>query len=419
MYAAVYLGRDRSISWAARTLVVLVALAVLAVAPAPAQSQMLCGLVKCAPDQPSAGGGGGAAACPQIGDVDLNPANAPAAPRLDTPLIDRRPDGRVPWGFTDPDYTDGTITVDRELRLNRIAGSNLSKVTLHWGAIERERGHAQFDHFDDVYCALVGAGIRPLFMLYTSPKWAVPGCSDAAGCIAPPANAYLPDLRRFAEQLAIRYPKAAAVEVWNEPNRPTRWPKPDPVRYTQVLKAVFQGVNDGNPDLPVLGGAMSVDEADKPDGTLAALPFLDDVYAAGGGAYMDAVSLHAYPRLPQSKGGDRYDLLVGGVRDIAARYDGPGRRHIWVSETGGHVVSDDANWGFTEQTQADNLIDIYQRADAAPDVDAVIFHKLMDTDGFGWVQETRYSDRYRPRPVFCRFANLVGQGFDCSQQIRF
>jgi hypothetical protein len=393
----------------------------------PAPAQILCGVFRCDPEPGGGGGddgGGGsgiaAPACSQIGRVDLNPANDPAVPTLDTPLIGRRPEGRIPWGFAGLAYTHGDITSEREFRLHRMSGSSLAKVTLNWGAVEAERGNPKFDGYDRKYCALLAARITPVFMIYTTPDWAAPGqCPNDGECLVPPSAAHLPDLRRFAEQLAIRYPLAAAVEVWNEPNRDARWTNPDPARYAEVLHAVFQGVNDGNPDIPVLGGAMSVAEADQPDGSLAAIPFLDGVFAAGGGASMDGISLHAYPRMPGSSGGDRYDVLVGGARAVAARYDGAGRRHIWVSETGGHIKLNDSDFGFSEEAQSEILEDIYRRSDAAPDVDAVIFHQLMNGDGYGWVKMADALGRYRPRPVFCRFADMFGPSIDCSQPIRF
>lgn len=421
VYAAVLLQVGRTKLWTVGLLALALVAGFVGMAT-PARAQMLCGVFKCDAD-PGNGGGTAAPECTQIGTSDRNPANTPATPTLDTPLIERGPDGRIPWGFAGLGYPKGWISPEREFRLHDIAGSTLAKVTLAWDGVEGERGNPQFGSYDRKYCALLADGIQPVFMIYSTPDWAAdPGvCSGDGECLAPPSDAHLPDLRRFAEQLAIRYPQAAAFEVWNEPNHGYRWIDPDPARYTQMLRAVFEGVNNGDPGIPVLGGAMSVHEKPKAedDGTIPAIEFIDRVFAAGGGDYMDAVSLHAYPRLPGSSGGDRYEILVGGVRSVAARYDGPGRRHIWVSETGGHVEKNEADWGFTEEAHAEILEDIYRRSNASGDVDAVIYHQLMNGDGYGWVKLANATGKYMPRPVYCRFADMFGPAIDCNRAIRF
>ena len=49
--------------------------------------------------------------------------------------------------------------------------------------------------------------------------------------------------------VAQRYPEAAAIEIWNEPNVHWFWrPRPDPARYTELLVEALRGDQGRRPE---------------------------------------------------------------------------------------------------------------------------------------------------------------------------
>src|SRR5690606_3174771 len=155
------------------------------------------------------------------------------------------------------------------------------------------------------------AGVRIDWHITGIPAWAAPFglCSDP--CVRPPQDEHLPALRRFAEAAAIRYPGAAAFEAWNEPNLKSYWKDdPDPEDYEPVLEAISAGVKDGNPRAPVLGGALSNNPTDEPNGNLSLRTYLSRMLELGAADHMDGLSLHAYPVAGIGEEGDQFSAAL-------------------------------------------------------------------------------------------------------------
>jgi len=365
-------------------------------------------------------------ACTQIGTTDLNPTNTPQAPTLGVPLVPRRPDGAIPWGFTALQSTvDAGIGRSRELALNRLTGTDVTKITVTWGAIERTRGVRHWNAYDALYCTLLANGQRPLLTILGAPGWAVNNSSVCSftliSCFVPPSNGNLPALRDFIEQLAIRYPSAVGIEAWNEPNVNLYWRRPDPARYVGVLQAIYQGAKNGNPSIPVLGGSLSSHQVTLSDGTMASMDFLQDIYADGAGGWMDGLSMHPYPAVLPSPTPNRFRDLIEQARSIAASYDGPGQRHIWLTEVGVPAKTSPTSWGATEQDQAAWLMDTNDYANASSDIDVELFHSMVDAlneHRYGFVKRPDSQGRYYGRLVYCAFANrFAGRSLNCAAQL--
>ncbi len=360
--------------------------------------------------------------CGALSERDRNPRDRLVPPTRERSLI--RTNGRAPiaFGFNDSAFVAGQIDLATTLRLHEQAGSTVWRLPLDWGTVERTRGQFDFSAMDEIYCRAVNRGIRPLVHLTGIPNWAAESNSPCMErqCIQPPAPAYLPNLTAFAERVAVRYPGLAAIEAWNEPNNRAFWPEPDPRAYVGVLAAVYEGVKAGNPQVPVLGGALSTGSKDNPAvGRVSLQTFLRGMARAGAGRHMDGLSLHPYPRQDLSAAGDLFGAAIETARRFTRVRPGWTDR-LWVTETGIATVRGS---GFSapvsEHEQERTLRAIFTRLVSANDVDAVLFHTLIDPrppipggPGFGWL--TSPAAGLRAKPVFCAFSRAFGRGDDGS-----
>jgi hypothetical protein len=364
------------------------------------------------------------APCDELGERDLNPSQQRVNPRRREPLLPRRSAGRLQIGFNDSAFLAGQATLLEDVALHRAAGSTIWRVPLDWRRLEPRPGEYDFAVADSIYCAALGAGIRPLFHLTGAPGWAAGEAADCQGpCLHPPLPSRLGELRAIAERVAIRYPQAAAIEAWNEPNLRQFWDRPDPHRYVGVLRAIYTGVKNGNPRLPVLGGSLSNNQQNHPLGSLSLSGFLNAMYVAGAARYMDAISFHPYPIHPLADPREHFGLALAQVRSAIARRKSPGARRLWVTEVGAGIVPSPISAPLTAEEQAQLMREIYARLDAAEDVDVAVFHTLVEPNervasprGFGWVTPTTEGGFF-PKPVYCSFAALLAERLDCDEPV--
>lgn len=352
--------------------------------------------------------------CDALSERDMNPENEPVAPIRRRSLIERTEAG-IPFGFNDSAFITGQVDLATTLRLHREVGSTIWRLPLDWGAVEANRGEFDFSSMDEIYCEAIDHGILPLVHLTGIPVWAAEPERPCAGipCVQPPAAEHLPALAAFAERVAIRYPQLAAIEAWNEPNLQDFWPAPDPQAYVGLLAAIYTGAKAGDPNVPVLGGSVSAGLSDNPEtGSLGLRTFFEGMAAAGGGHYMDAVSVHPYPTQPLGAPTESFTPAMAAARSIR---DGAPRwpDRIWVTETGiATLPGSSFSTPVSEAEQERTLTGIYAQLSQAGDVDAVLFHTLVDPGfevpggpGFGWVATP--VEGLTTKPVYCRFAEMT------------
>lgn len=361
-----------------------------------------------ATDCPALGGGSAAGGSVRAG----GPGHRPATGAADD-------DGEPPIGFNSHASLDGAIPIPVEAALQRRAGATLWRVAVDWRFAEPEPGRFELDTHDAIYCEATNRGIRPILHLTGAPDWAADSSArcPVPSCIDPPLPEALGELRSFAAHVARRYPQAAAIEVWNEPNLPTFWTAPDPRRYVEVLAAIAAGVERADAEMPVLGGALSNTGRDDPEtGRYAFERFLSEMYEAGAARHMDGLSFHPYPLRALGSTGERFGQTMWRLRQVIRRA-GDRDRPLWITEVGIPVGEPGA---LTEQAQT--MEGIYDRLAQDKAVEAVVFHTLLERPGdiasgtgFGWI-EPRDSDLF-PRPVYCRFAARFAKPLNCSQPL--
>jgi hypothetical protein len=187
---------------------------------------------------------------------DLSPAPARRADRSPPPLRSRQ---RAPARGL---QREGSVGLGVALPAQAAAlgaglGSSLVRVALNW-AFTQARAGSPYDwrKWDERYRAYTALGIRPIWAIQASPRWAVdPGVASEAcpvkllrllqagqECLTGPAAAHRADYAAFAATVARRYPLSAAVEIWNEPNLDYYWRNPDPVAYGALARQAIAAV---------------------------------------------------------------------------------------------------------------------------------------------------------------------------------
>jgi len=322
------------------------------------------------------------------------------------------------FGFNDNAVGQGLTTPGQDAAKLSSIGADVARVTLDWRWAEPKPGTYDFSRADAIYAAELSRGIRPLFVVLWAPSWALDASTPCdqyrEDCHLPPGPAHDGDWARFLAAVATRYPGAAAIELWNEPNLVQYWqPKPDVVRYTQLLKVGFQAIKTANPSMTVLSGGLSNLQTSDAAGNVKLRSFIAGMYANGAKGSMDGISFHPYPRSAN-------DALLyqsfDDVRDLRDYYGDAGTP-LWVTEAG--VSTTGAN-PFTESQQARVSLHLYQTIKAMPDVRAVLLHTLFETAapatsverGFGVV----HSDG-SPKPAYCLLAAERATTYSCPPSV--
>jgi polysaccharide biosynthesis protein PslG len=337
--------------------------------------------------------GPGAPAPPEAeAETDCESLGPGAAP---VPAAD--PGEGLPYGFNDHAGLVGEIPVAENAALHERAGSTLWRVAIDWRFAEPKPGDLHLETHDAIYCEALARGVRPIFHITGAPAWAAAEAKcRVITCIASPRGDALAELTEFARSVAERYPGAAAIEAWNEPNLATFWAEPDPERYVEALAAINEGVKSADPQMPVLGGSLSNTTRTDVSRT-DFVAFLRRMYNAGAARHMDGLAFHPYPVEPLGSDASRFNRSMAAVRRLA-------REPIWVTEVGIPVGG-----AVTEAQQSATMREIYERLSRDPRVRAAVFHTLVEAreeagegSGFGWL--TFAGDELEPRPVYDEFA---------------
>lgn len=328
--------------------------------------------------------------------------------------LSRGPSGRPPVGFSENAVAQGVGAPQADARLMTRFGATVDRVQFDWFRAEPQPGHYQLATYDAIYRADLRAGIRPLLDFAFAPSWAsgVVGCDPTrTSCLFPPTPAHLADAARTAAMLAVRYPRLAGIEIWNEPNTPHFWPpRADAAAYTALLRSCYTAIKRANPSMLVAGGSISPSPAFN--SRYLTLPsFLAGIYRNGGAHYMDATSVHLYPD-PGDTTGVTALTALSEAEGVRQRF-GDSQRPLWITEVG---ISTTGPRAVTELAQASVLVRLYNALRSHRDIRMILFHTLLEppfspTDpetGFGLVH-----DGFRLKPGYCVLSAAVGGSARC------
>jgi len=181
--------------------------------------------------------------------------------------------------------------------LAHAAGFTTMSAFVAWSAVEPMRGQFRFEQHDEwgqtapndltnVVEAARGNGLKVGLRLDGPPDWAATTVDRLD-----PA-----DLEDYVYHV-VRYAAGslAYVEVFNEMNLPLEWGTTpiDPAAYARILAGAYRGAKRADPNVVVVSAAPS-QRTGGLGGTMEDVDWLNGLYAAGGGAYFDALGVHAY-----------------------------------------------------------------------------------------------------------------------------
>jgi hypothetical protein len=276
-----------------------------------------------------------------------------------------------------------------------------------------------FSTYDRMYNADLADGIRPLIFLVNAPSWAwaadVPRVGQGWGF--PPDASHMSDWRAFCAAVAGHYPKAVGLEIWNEPNYPRFWGRgfpqqmPNPAGYTDLLKNAYQAIKSENPNMRVVGGALSPLDSGGPVGSIPLREFAEELFADGGANYMDAFSIHSYPRNPTLSGPRLFEWAIDQARaaEAAAGVD----KQLWLTEFG---ITTSGPTGVSRDKQAKSLTDFVNWVGQQADIGAYYVHTLTEETqdetnaekGFALLSGASYP--FSPKPAFEALQRLNDEG---------
>ncbi len=276
--------------------------------------------------------------------------------------------------------------------------------------VEGTRGSFNWSLYDRLVAAATNRGLRIVAVLAYSPGWArtAPGTDDKY----PPSS--VADYAAFARKAVERYAPLGVThfELWNEPNLAMFWkPKPDPVKYAQLVAASYAAMKAAAPSITVLAGAFSPaggyrdsDCNNTPDSgtatTLNPIDFLEAMYANGAKGKFDALSHHPYA----GSGGPTFAHRCNAWHQMGntspslrslMESNGDGGKKIWATEFG-----TDLSWvSGDEQQQARNLTDAFRLWLTYPWAGALMYFSYkQNLEGHNLVRPD-----WSPRPVWHAF----------------
>lgn len=323
-------------------------------------------------------------------------------------------EARTPFFGFNEDWTHyGKRKLDRAVKKSRKAGADINRIPVSWAALEPAEGLRNWAALDAAYAAMRKAGQRPLFVVFNSPCWARQNpYLEAVACNGPaPPDPYHDD--RWAAlfyDLAARYPRASAIQVWNEPNLPIFWGSDggDPERYVELLRLASAAIDAVQPGLATLIGSPSPAREWR--------SYLREILGYGAKSYSDGIGLQTYPSKRALKRGP--DSTLRSVeKQIKHTKKQIGRElDLWVTEVGFSTDKSARKRGkaFSAKRQSRMLRDAYRMIKKRGAV-GIIVHRLVDIESqYPWQRGLGVMRTLKdPKPAYCKLAKIRGKRRAC------
>ncbi|MET0197935.1 MAG: beta-galactosidase [Rhodococcus fascians] len=276
-------------------------------------------------------------------------------------------------------------TLSNELVAGREVGASWVRVVVNWAQIETAPGVFDWGNTDRVVDAARAQGYSVLAVLAGTPAWAQgPIPSLLPGAVPVDPNTYGAFAGAAAAHLGNR---VDSYEVWNEPNIPSFFAPVDAARYVGLLRAAYPAIHNADPGATVLSAGLAT-TIDTGAWTVAPVTFLQQMYAAGAGGFMDAVALHPYtfPFTVENDPNGQWAQVDQAYGTMAA--NGDGGKKIWITELG--APTGNGPMAVTEEAQAAIIGSSLAQASRLPYVGPVFVHALRDAGADAFDSEQNY-----------------------------
>lgn len=271
--------------------------------------------------------------------------------------------------------------------------------------IEQIEGNYDWTRYDKVVNACTAHGIEMIALMdqYNTLSWQNGGHTGPNGTwsMYPVLPQYY---ETWCEETAKHYKGIINIfEMGNEPDGITFWPPyPDPVAYTELLKAGYTGTKKGNPDAIVLYAGLAG------SWTVPISTFLPESYKAGAKGHFDAMALHPYTR-PSAPS---FSLLDISKKIMEA--NGDEDLPVYITEVGWPTGSSASS--VSEATQATYLKQLFNLANSKnyKNIKLLCWYDFKDdgTDlansenNYGLIHNNKYSTPYLPKPSYTTYQQL-------------
>ncbi|HHX64441.1 MAG TPA: hypothetical protein GX702_06075 [Chloroflexi bacterium] len=227
--------------------------------------------------------------------------------------------------------------VQRTLEMVREMGGAWVVEYFPWGYYEPSRGRYDWRHPEMVIDHALAQGLTVIARIDFVPEWARPPETTDRYL----DRAHYADYADFVHAFVTRFRgRVRHIVIWNEPNLSFEWGyrPPNPDEYTELLCMAYERAKEADPNVEVLAAGLA--PTLEPPGSewgMNDLIYLERMYAAGAGACMDGMAVHAYgltfppdePAHPDEINFARSEL----IHEIMARH-GDGHKPCYITEGG-------------------------------------------------------------------------------------
>ncbi len=309
--------------------------------------------------------------------------------------------------------------IARGLGMMRDAGIGWVRLNWSWKDFQPEPGPFEFENFDTVARLANEYDIELLPILITIPAWASTAPAEMIARLGDlaPVDRYRPDdltdWLTYVRTVVERYdgdgiedapgsPRLSHWEVWNEPNLALYWvPEVNAVEYAEFLAITHETIKGADPTATVVLGGLSGSGVNN-EGT----GFLQQLYAAGAGAAFDVVGVHHYVHPARGSITGLREALEATRRVMDE--NGDEEKPLWLTEIGWSDAPE--AWGqptATREEIAAWLVQVYTTPLPVEKIFWYNFRNLDVTDqvehNFGLVERD-----FTPKPAYEAYA-AVGE----------
>ncbi len=238
---------------------------------------------------------------------------------------------------------------ERDLDLIAAAGFKFIRMDFGWGGIERKKGEYNWADYDALTADLEKRGLRAIYILdYSNPLYEETVMSknpmtgkERKDVASPQHPESVAAFARWTGASAKHFAGRRIIwEIWNEPNISFWKPKPDVTQYTALALATAKAVRAADPNATIIGPATSE----------VPVKFLEEFFAAGALAHLDAVSVHPYR--PYRKGPETAAEDYAKLRTLIEKHAPTPAKKAMPIISGEWGYSTFTNKGVSLETQA-------------------------------------------------------------------